>query len=64
MKKRFINSVKVFPLSIKLINPIQKYPYITESYVCILKMFVVMDKERPINALISFGICSTPKLSK
>ena len=64
MKKRFINSVKVFPLSVKLMNPMQKYPHITESYVCIIKMFVVMDKERPINALISFGICSSPKLSK
>ena len=64
MKKRFINSVKVFPLSVKLINPMQKYPHITESYVSIIKMFVVMDKERPINALISFGICSSPKLSK
>ena len=37
---------------------------IIESYACILKMFVVIDKEWSINALISFGICSTPKLSK
>ena len=41
-EKRFVNSVKVFPLKIKSINPIQKYPYITESYACILKMFVLM----------------------
>ena len=54
----------IFPLSINSIKPIQKYPHITESYACILKMFVVMDKERPINALISSGISSTPKESK
>ena len=63
-EKRFVNSVKVFPACIKSINPIQKYPHIIESYACILKMVVVMDKERSINALISFGICSTPKESK
>ena len=64
MKKRFVNSAKVFPASMKSINPIQKYPHIIESYACILKIFVVIDKERSINALISFGICSTPKESK
>ena len=70
-KKRFVYSVKVFPLNIKSINPIQKYPHITESYACTLKMFVLMfsfceaeDKGRLKNVLISFGICSTPKLSK
>ena len=62
-EKRFVYSVKVFPLNIKT-NPIQKYPHINESYACIQKMFFVMDKEWPINALISFGICSIPKLSK
>ena len=36
---RFVSSIKVFPLSIKSINPIQKYLYITESYVCTQKMF-------------------------
>ena len=40
-EKRFVKSVKVFPASIKLINPIQKYPHIIESYACILKMFVM-----------------------
>ena len=59
-EKRFVNSVKVFPLSIKSINPIQKYPHIIESYACILKIFVLMFLLL-INALISFGICSTPK---
>ena len=63
-EKRFVNSVKVFPLNIKSINPIQKYPHINESYACTLKIFVVMDQEQPINALISLGICYTPKLSK
>ena len=64
MKKRFVNPVKVFPASIKSINPIQKYSHIIESYACILKIFVVMDKEWLINTLICFGICSTPKESK
>ena len=67
-EKRFVN---VFPASIKLINPIQKYLHIIELYACILKMFVIMlllckaeDEERLINVLISLGICSTPKISK
>ena len=62
--KKVQNSVQDFPESIKSINPIQKYPNIIESYACILKIFVVIDKERFINSLISFGICSTPKESK
>ena len=61
--KRFVYSVNVFPASIKSIKPIQKYPHIIESYACILKMFVLMFLLL-INALISFGICSTPKESK
>ena len=66
-EKRFANSVKVFPTSIKSIEPIQKYLHIIESYTCILKIFVVVFlfyEERLINALISFGICSTRKESK
>ena len=63
-EKRIANSVKIFPTSIKSINPIQKYLHIIESYTCILKIFVAMDKEQLINFLISFGICSTPKESK
>ena len=49
----------------------QKYLHVIESYAYILKIFVIMfllciaeDKERLINALISLGIGSTPKLSK
>ena len=40
-EKKFVYLVKVFPASIKSINPIQKYPQIIESYACILKIFVV-----------------------
>ena len=63
-EKIFVNSVKDFPASIKSINLVQKYPHIIELYACILKIFVVIDKERPINVFISLGICSTPKESK
>ena len=63
MKKRLIKYVNVLPLSIKLINPVQKYPHITESYACILKIFATTI-DLSINILISFGICSTLKLSK
>ena len=55
--------VKVFPVSIKSIHSIQKFPNITESYVCILKIFVTTI-ELSINFLIYFGIYFTRKLSK
>ena len=61
--KRLVKTVKVFPASMKSINPIQKYSHNIESYACILKVFVFMLLLL-INAFISFGICSTPKLSK
>ena len=54
-EKRFVKSVKIFPANIKLINPIQNYPHIIESYVCILKIFIVTDKEPLTNFLISLG---------
>ena len=63
VEKRFVLLVKVFFASIKSINPIQKHPHITESYVCIQKIFVFMFLLL-INVLISFGIYSTPKESK
>ena len=44
-EKGFVNSVKVFPGSIKSIKPIQKYQHIIESNASILKIFVVIDKE-------------------
>ena len=50
-EKRFVYSINVFATSIKSIKPIQKYPHITELYACILKIFFVIDKERPINVL-------------
>ena len=62
-EKRLVKSVKFLSLSIKSINPIQKYPHITESYACILKIFATTI-DLSINILIYFGICSTPKLSK
>ena len=39
---RLVKSVKLLFLSIKSINPIKKYPHITELYACILKIFVRM----------------------
>ena len=62
-EKRLVKSVKLLSLNIKSINLIQKYPHITESYAGILKMFACMFL-LPINFLIPFGMCSTPKLSK
>ena len=40
-EKRFVNSVKVFPGTIKSINRMQKYPHIIESYAYVLKISVV-----------------------
>ena len=44
-------------------NPIQKYPHITESYACSLKMCAIMFLLLKF-FLISFVMCLTPKLSK
>ena len=41
-EKRLVKSVKLLSLSIKSINPIQKYPHITESCACILKIPVII----------------------
>ena len=62
-EKKIRKSVKVFPASIKSINPIEKYPHIIESNACILKIFVFMVLLL-INVFISFEICSIPKESK
>ena len=62
-QERLVNSAKVFPASIKSINPIQKYPQIIESYLSIPKIFVFMFL-LPINVLPSFRTCSTLKESK
>ena len=59
----FARSVNVLLASIITINPMQKYPHITESFACTRKMlsFTFLF---PTNSLISLGTCSTPKLSK
>ena len=62
-ENKFIESNKLLALNIKSINPIQKYLHITESYAYVLKMFVIIFLF-PMNFLISFGICSAPKISK
>ena len=62
-EKRLVKSVKLLPLSIKPMNPIQEYPHITESHACILKIFATIFLLL-INFLISFGMRSIPKLSK
>ena len=61
-EKRFVKSANVFPASIKLTKPIQKYLHIIESYACTLKIFVLMSLLL-INVFISLGIYSTPKES-
>ena len=61
-EKRLVKSVKFLSLSIKSINPIQKYPHITELYAYILKIFVCIFL-LPINFLISFGKCSVSEYS-
>ena len=61
-EKRLVKFVTLLPLSIKSINPILKCPH-NESYACILKIFVCMFL-LSVNFSISFGTCSTPKLSK
>ena len=62
-ENKFVKSDNFLPASIKSINPMQKYPHITESFACTRKMFAFMFLF-PINSLISSGICSKPKLSK
>ena len=47
----------------KLINLIQKYPHMIESFAYILNLFVFIFSF-PINVLVYWGICSTVKLSK
>ena len=59
----FVYLNKPLPFNIKSINQIQKYPHIIELLASILKIYVIIFLF-PINFLISFGICLTPKLSK
>ena len=62
-EKRLVKSVNLLSLSAKSINPIQKYLHITELRPCIPKIYFCMFL-LPMNFLITFGMCSTPKLSK
>ena len=43
-EKRLVKSAELFPLSIKSMNPIQKYPHITESYVKICLHLFITNK--------------------
>ena len=55
--------MKPLPLGINSINRIQKYLDISESYTFVLKIFAVI-LDTLIKFLISFRMCSNPKLSK
>ena len=61
-ENKFVYFNKFLPFNRKSINPIQKYPHIIESDAYIPQIFVIFLF--PINFIISFGICSTQKLSK
>ena len=65
-EKNQLNSFKAFPASIKSINPIHPINTISEHYwiICFYSKIFVFMFLLPINVLISFGICSTPKVSK
>ena len=58
-----VKSFNFVPANIKLMNPIQTYPHITELFACTRKIWAIMFLF-PMNLLISSGTCSTPKLSK
>ena len=62
-ENKLVQCNKSLAFSIKSINLIQKYPHIIESFACILEIFVVI-RLLPTNFLVSFGIFSTPNLSK
>ena len=62
-KNTLVYSRQLLPFNIKSRNPIYKYPHIIEIYACILKVFVLIFLF-VYKTFISFGICSTPKLSK
>ena len=60
-ENKFVKSVNSLPSSIKSINPMQKYPHITESFASTRKMLAIMFL-LPTNPLISSRACSKPKL--
>ena len=57
----FVKSVNFLPVSIKLMNTMQKYSHITRLFACTQKMLSIMFLF-PTNSFIS--LCSTQKLSK
>ena len=59
----FARSVSFLLASIKSMNPMQKYPNITELFACTRKMLAIMFLF-PTSSLISSETCSTPKLSR
>ena len=59
----FVKSLTFLPAGIKSMNPMQKYPHITEFFPWTRKMLAIMFLFQT-NSLISSGTCSTPKLSK
>ena len=59
----FARSVSFLLASIKSVNPMQKYPNITELFACTRKMLAIMFLF-PTSSLISSETCSTPKLSR
>ena len=52
----FVKSVKFLAVSTKSMNPMQKYPNITELFACTRKMLAIMFLF-PTNVLISSGTC-------
>ena len=60
-QNKLVSFNKLLPFNIKSISPIQKYPHIIELYAYTEKIFVAIFLS-PIKFLISFEICSTPKL--
>ena len=58
-----VKSVSFLPASIKLMNPMQKYPHVIELFASTRKMLTIMFLFS-INSSISSGTCSAPKLSK
>ena len=64
-EERLVKFVRILSLRIKSINPVQKYRHITESYACILKIFVKivnLSVDLLKKCFITFATCSTPKL--
>ena len=62
-KNKFVKSVRALSLNIKTINSMPKYPHISKTSAYILKIFAMIFL-LSIQFFISFGMCSTPKLSK